>query len=155
MVTAVEPAQLLAGVPYYQVQQPAFLDQALAAQVVRKQRLSLLEFRQLCTTQAVYVYTIDQHQDDPPDTYIFNYAVLPIKPQANLLVDVVLDGSLVQPDTFTIVKQLTAKLHLELFQDLRVFWGRAELVRQLGEQLLTTLEAMPAAQPYLGPGSGV
>lgn len=138
--TTVDPAVLLAGVKFHRACQPAILDHSLEGRAMKTEKMHLDEFKKRAAqAAATYVLEIYRHDTDPEGVYLFRYSMSD-KPLSVTLVDeVTVDRVHLDSNSFRPARPVRFMFLAECGCDLEKCWGRDELARQLGEQLLRAI----------------
>lgn len=139
--TRIDPTVLLAGVKFHLVDQPTILDHAMEGRAMRTEAFHVDKFKKRCAEAAVvYVNAIVRRDTDPEDVYLFRYSMSDKPLMARLTDEMKVDRVHFSNDLIP-GRPVKFVLLLEHLQDLELAWGRDEVARQIGLQILTAVPA--------------
>lgn len=132
--------------PYVQTKQPCFIarnNQATACQVRANTAAGWVEFfaEQLKADQIIYIASAWKEGDDQ---YCIRLATVPKMPadpiETGLVSEVEIEQCQVHLKSFRTARRVAFQLGTQEIDDLLAFWGKDELARQLGWEILTALD---------------
>lgn len=142
--TVVDHTALLVGVKFYQACQPAILDHSMEGRAMMSERMHIDEFKRRCGEAAVvYVLEMRRYDTDPDGVYLFRYSMSDRPLMTRLIDEVTVYRTHLNQSTFEPARPVRFMFLLPT-ASLEQCWGRDELARQLGEQLLQAIESATA-----------
>lgn len=136
---AVDPEVLLAGIKFYRVDQPCILDHAMEDRAMITRKMHIDEFKTKCVGAAiVYIHSIEKIDTFPDGVYTFRFSMSDFQLSVQLIDEVSVDDrAYLDPTTFSPARPVKLMFLTERAGSLEHTWGHEELVKQIGDQLLS------------------